>query len=431
MKSLCFLLLLLTLPMLNCRAEKAWDDGYRPYQDVAPEYLEIRVTQAQVKGAGSFYASSSTVELRAEVTQVFRSSSGLAPGNPITIRFKRKSQAGSATLEPSIPVEGKVVPAFLRKKGNVYEPAALHHTFEPLSSQQLMVLSKSNPSKRIVSPPSPFTSPQKTTTASEEALLIPAIAEPTVTETKSRLEVTGTEAVEITNSNTPDFTDASAPVIITSDTVPTTVIDENLPERGVVETPVAAQIIETSAPSREEPIVVTSPIVVSKPATIEPSLAIINPEPELGLDTPINLESPSPTPVVVDQSGAIIPSSNKEPQVPTDAVEITPEQPLPTTTASAPLQTQSPAATAPPAPASSSFDQDGVSAYSMIFAKIKEADSAYENSDFKTARSVYESALVDLKKLKESKPDFQPFIVEYRQRDIARKIKAIEVSLPK
>ncbi|NJK92502.1 MAG: hypothetical protein HC904_12125 [Blastochloris sp.] len=76
-----------------------------------------------------------------------------------------------------------------------------------------------------------------------------------------------------------------------------------------------------------------------------------------------------------------------------------------------------------------SLDQDGITAYSLIYAKIKEGDSAADNKEPQTAIDIYRSALQDLERLKSSKPEFQPFIVEYRLRDLARKTKAQEEAL--
>ncbi|NJK92504.1 MAG: hypothetical protein HC904_12135 [Blastochloris sp.] len=115
----CFILSALSLlaPLLN--AAGVWDDGYRPYQDVAPEYLEIRVLRVDQQRGGALNGSNSRVNIQAEVLQVFRSGSGLRPGNTINLSYIRKSEAGTGSLEPSIPKEGATVPAFLRKKGIV------------------------------------------------------------------------------------------------------------------------------------------------------------------------------------------------------------------------------------------------------------------------------------------------------------------------
>jgi len=85
-----------------------------------------------------------------------------------------------------------------------------------------------------------------------------------------------------------------------------------------------------------------------------------------------------------------------------------------------------PAATAPLAPSSAALDQEGLSAYSAIYAKIKQGDRAADSNEKELALNTYKETLLDLERLRNGKPDFQPFIVEYRRKDLARKISALE-----
>jgi hypothetical protein len=373
MKCCYQLLALLLTSALTLQAEKAWDDGYRAYQDVAPEYLEIQITRVILKDGGSMFGTNSRVELQATVSQVFRSSTGLQPGKTILINYTRKSQAGPLTLDPTLPQEGQTVPAFLRWKKNHYEPAALHHSFEPLTSQQLSLLSKS-------------VSPKSSLTANRP--LIPAQTLPTAN---------------------PPVTQPELPMV---------------PEEEIhVETRTNAQDVaprveeETSQPRVTTPLVRSEPVEERSAAPLPVIVEALPerqplPDPETLTPNPVETNATAPEPIVIQNVAPAAPAPDNRPAAPLLSV------------------TAQPSVVAPPAPSSAALDQDGLTAYAAIYAKIKEGDKASANKDRATALKIYKETVMDLERLKTTKPDFQPFIVEYRQKDLSRKITAIESTSP-
>jgi hypothetical protein len=395
MERLHYFLILFLFSIFTLNAEKAWDDGYRPYQDVAPEYLEIKIIKVQLNDGGALFGSASKVVLQAEVAQVFRSSTGLQPGNSILITYKRKSEAGPLVLQPSIPKEGSTVPAFLRKKSPGYEPAALHHSFEPLTSQQLTALGKS-------------------------AALKPAPKKTALTETKNKPETEAPPQLIVTAPE-PGAPPMAEPVIQLTDTekptpTPTPEVKTKNKKQPKVTRPIVVVETEKKTPSSES-TVIADPLPDRKPEPIPAPLA----EPIAQME----VATPSPEPLVIKKI-------EPKPE-PVENIQPTAKAKPKTEQVAPPLITSSqpPAAVAPPAPASSSFDQEGLTAYAAIYAKIKEGDKAVDSKETENAIKIYKDILQDLDKLKTSKPDFQPFIVEYRQRDLTRKIAALESSLKK
>jgi len=409
-------LLLCLLTVLTARAEKAWDDGYRPFQDVAPEYLEIKIIKVTLKDGGSMFSSNSKVELEADVNQVFRSTSGLQQGSRIVINYTRKSQAGPMTLQPSIPREGQTVPAFLRKKSGFYEPAALHHSFEPLTSQQLMQLSKTS-TARAMAIALPVSEPEKKQPKVELRPEPRVEVEPVSSPTEPMAIVTAPEPAPALENTAPEPTPApkkvaakpkkqpkvTEPIVITKaekeKKVPDVpVIAESLPARPADPSP------ETSPETSPEPLPEPTPESKAKPALVAEKPL------NLPLAEPIVIKTIQPTPV-----------PDAEPKIAT--TKVTPiEKPA------APLLSvlEPPAATAPLAPSSAALDQEGLSAYSAIYAKIKQGDRAADSNEKELALNTYKETLLDLERLRNGKPDFQPFIVEYRRKDLARKISALE-----
>ncbi|MDR2463149.1 MAG: hypothetical protein LBD30_05155 [Verrucomicrobiales bacterium] len=135
MKSLLHLLLMVSGASMLAAGEPTTD---RVFQDYAPEYLEIRAVSVQTAAdTGWFNNGKSRVKIQAEVTQVYRSASGLRTGQKIQIDFDRKNSTGFGDTQPTVPAEGAVTTAFLRKAGAIYLPAARQYTFAPLSQQQL------------------------------------------------------------------------------------------------------------------------------------------------------------------------------------------------------------------------------------------------------------------------------------------------------
>lgn len=463
MKILRTLLVVLALSSFNASAAGNWDDGYRPYQDVAPEYLEIEVNKVTTDAGSSFYASSSRVTIEARVTQVFRSSTGLTIGAPLTIAYTRKSQAGTAVLEPTIPAQGSVVPAFLRKKGNRYEPAALHHSFVALTSQQLQVLSrlKTMPGQKtaqpaqttqVAAPKSLLKKPNVSLDPSSElatetiqeplpeppiAVVIPAIPEENFSAVSTGTpELIVTEPVPFVEGDQPIVSSQSVTSVEqdTKDYAALNAIQEPMPAREV-ET-IVEQPVQPLQPTESDQLNATVPVVVSQSDgnVMQQEVAlvqetVIQAEEKKAENTVLPVEEPVPV-VLTAEPTLVEPMSEAVTKIVHPAPTEVFLEPVQTTVQNS-FSVQAPAAVAPPAPSSEGVDQDGVTAYSMIFAKIKEADSAVDKNEIATAKAIYESALNDLKRLKETKPEFQPFIVEYRQRDITRKLKALETAAPK
>jgi len=107
---------------------------YRREQDAAPEYLTIKVLR--VNKDFNFLARSRQIEVTAEVTGVYRSASGLQPGDKIRIRYTH-FRPGQGWVGPRpIPIleKKRTYPAFLTKdtQHNGYLPAARGASFEPL-----------------------------------------------------------------------------------------------------------------------------------------------------------------------------------------------------------------------------------------------------------------------------------------------------------
>lgn len=426
MKILRILPVILALSSLHASAASNWDDGYRPYQDVAPEYLEIEINKVITDAGSSFYASSSRVTIEARVSKVFRSATGLVNGTPLTITYTRKSQAGTAILEPTTPQQGSVVPAFLRKKGNRYEPAALHHSFVPLTPQQLQVLNnlKIQPNQQTARVDVPKTQLKKITPPVDS---VTDIAPEPIPQPAVPVDIS---EIPIENHSTADTV---VPALIVTE--PRPFIDGDQPIVSPLssantekEEPIAISVIQEPMPERE--------IIAAEPT--EPDVTALQQEEKIAQDvqnSSVQVEekkSEQESLPVAEVAPIVLKAEPIEEEKSTVETTVETAQPAQIQVVPEPVQNtfndQTPAAVAPPAPSSEGVDQDGVSTYSMIFAKIKEADSAVEKNDFAAAKTRYESALIDLKKLKETKPDFQPFIVEYRRRDITRKLKALENS---
>jgi hypothetical protein len=121
--------------------------GDRAYQDVSPEYIEIKVNKVEIKEEqGMFHSGQSLIKIQTDITQVYRTATGLKPGQPLQIIFQRKNSIGYGDIQPTIPSEGSYTVAFLRKDGDTYVPAAQQYTFVPLTPAQM---AKINPRKSI------------------------------------------------------------------------------------------------------------------------------------------------------------------------------------------------------------------------------------------------------------------------------------------
>jgi len=142
-KSIIALLGLASSFMTHAQPEPHWDDGYRVFQDQAPNFVRIEVLNINVDNNRAlwFASASDRVEIEARVLQVIRSEDDLQPGMLIPILYNRKAVAGGTfSTTPSLPEVGSVVPAFIRKNDDHFIPAARHHTFSPLTDQQIRKL---------------------------------------------------------------------------------------------------------------------------------------------------------------------------------------------------------------------------------------------------------------------------------------------------
>ncbi|MDR0532486.1 MAG: hypothetical protein LBH01_00865 [Verrucomicrobiales bacterium] len=129
---------------------KAELNGDRAFQDYAPEYLEIKILAMQVNMENDlFNQGKSLVKIQAEVRQSYRSATGLKSGQRILINYERKNSAGFGDTQPTVPKEGSVTAAFLRKDKDesFYVPAAQQYTFAPLTAAQM---SRLNPRKKLL-----------------------------------------------------------------------------------------------------------------------------------------------------------------------------------------------------------------------------------------------------------------------------------------
>lgn len=141
-KSATALLVLGTIGAINPvhAQERNWDDGYRLYQDQAANFVQVEIINVSVSYNKTlwFASASDRVEIEARILKVFRTKDNLSAGMLIPIVYDRKAAAGGTFAEtPGIPEKGSVVPAFIKRKGDRFIPAARHHTFSPLTEQQI------------------------------------------------------------------------------------------------------------------------------------------------------------------------------------------------------------------------------------------------------------------------------------------------------
>ena len=113
---------------------------YRAMQRDSPELVQIVVTDTDIdrdfnkpRGCGIFeFEIERDVVLKARVTSVVRSASGLRPGMAIVIRYSSTRHCEGWVGPRPIPVldEDQRVFAYLKKTGSGYEPAARGASFE-------------------------------------------------------------------------------------------------------------------------------------------------------------------------------------------------------------------------------------------------------------------------------------------------------------
>jgi hypothetical protein len=502
-----------------------WDDGYRAYQDIAPEYLEVEIQEVKKRNTNTLWFASSNrdIYIQAKVLNVYRSEAGLRPGHLIPILYKRKVAAGlSIGDQPVPPPVGEVVPAFLKYEGNgVFAPAALHHTFNSLapeqkaeydrklaqdaepalqetlpldefdqdefnqdmpeatldqdippvevvepvdipSSGEVVLLENTpavvevgpnpsvenpvlvepivlDPAATAVAPPAPEPALPTTETVTKPVDPAPAPADPgpgfkgiltleddspsqvqLVQATESpapMLEVSGPEAPSI------DMHEADVPLVVPMDT--------SIAEPGtdstalVMETePVIMEVDSSSTPLVEEFI---TPIVTAEPATLtEPIMEVV---PTVSGPSITDFESTAFSPSLAVENSADTTDFDNEAVVPSpiitaneDPIEITAPDVSATSVADSLEPVEVPSQ---PMSTMTETEREPIRRYADIFTQVRNAERLITASQYNEALPKLQKVLEDIKSLREAYPNFQPFMVEYRQRTTERAIQAI------
>lgn len=100
--------------------------SYDQLRREAEEAVVIQVTSVRVERNGDY----KQVTLGARVLRVGRSQSGLAQGDTITIKYEVSMVPFPGPRPVPILNKGQTYPAFLRSRGNSYEPAAYGMSFD-------------------------------------------------------------------------------------------------------------------------------------------------------------------------------------------------------------------------------------------------------------------------------------------------------------
>ncbi len=527
-----------------------WDDGYRAYQDTAPEYVEVEIQEVKRRNLKTLWFASSNrdIYVQAKVLKVFRSEAGLRPGHLIPILYKRKVAAGlSIGDEPVPPPIGEIVPAFLKYDGDgIFVPAALHHTFSSLAPEQKtenspadedssipeseplpeykqkeqeilmmrnlqdempdlpeniepsddVIFVNSGPVIKELGPapaieasepvvaediasetdpiPSPATSPapdepettlavpapvesatpvEETAVARNEPAAEPEVSEPgsgpsfkgilTLSDgdygpPKSQprqaeppvVEVATPEApvIEVTETTS---TEPPAPVMPEEEIPTDASIEDTAPELTADTTPVVVEtepvIVEVETTAAPDELAVPEAQLTGDNIEAEtfdeiasadnaPSIAdyeVLNPndDPSVGTSS-----SPEATPGELDLS-------QEDPSENQDAIELV--EPILTTTPDAAAPESPDAPTTQPVSPASADDKEPMQRYADIFLQVRTAERMINSSQYQEAVPELQGALEKIKSLREDYPDFQPFMVEYRQRTTERALQEI------
>ncbi|MEO0454004.1 MAG: hypothetical protein AAFY98_07685 [Verrucomicrobiota bacterium] len=224
------------------RPGSGWDDGYRTFQEIAPEYVEIEVQEVKTrqKNALWFASSNGDIFIKAKVVKVYRTEANLRPNLLIPILYSRKKIAGTPIGNQPLPPEvGEIVPAFLKyDSSGHFEPAARHHSFSSMAKEQLEKLKNQgnlpaeNRLNQINEPVPVFDEDTpRLTIPEDQGIPVPASQDPVVD------VITSDPAVIVLedppeDSQQPDTEPATIqPIKVaeSSDTQPITVIDANEP----------------------------------------------------------------------------------------------------------------------------------------------------------------------------------------------------------
>jgi hypothetical protein len=122
--------------VLAALAIPAWaepaDSVYRKLQKDAPEFVKIKVVSVKTSVKETAEAKIISVVVEAKVLKVERSKSDLEKGDSIRIKYTHHVDKEPVPGPSEVPIvkKGKVYPAFLKKKGKIYTPAAGGSTFQ-------------------------------------------------------------------------------------------------------------------------------------------------------------------------------------------------------------------------------------------------------------------------------------------------------------
>jgi hypothetical protein len=126
-----FLVLLCALTIDSSRAElPPW--VYKERQEKAPEALVIKVQSVIQRETTEEKWKQIEFTVKAEVQEVERSASKLAPGATIEIRYSQRHYSQPIAGPSEVPAlkEGQVYPAYLSGDGKTYSLAAGGYSFE-------------------------------------------------------------------------------------------------------------------------------------------------------------------------------------------------------------------------------------------------------------------------------------------------------------
>lgn len=106
---------------------------YAMSQKSAPEAITIQVESVEASVCWFNACDARDVTVTAKVTAVARSATGIKAGQTITITYQNRNMKGRSGPRPiRVLTQGETTPAFLRKAGQGYEPAARGASFQDL-----------------------------------------------------------------------------------------------------------------------------------------------------------------------------------------------------------------------------------------------------------------------------------------------------------
>lgn len=338
------------------------DDGFRVFQDAAPEFVRLEVEEVRVGGTSGVFGSNRTrVEARGRVIEVVWSASGLTPGAVVELRYDHRARGGAAAETPEILEPGRVVPAFLERRGGYYAPAARHHSFsEPTEAQ--------------------WRKYELARVQAREAALAAAAIRPAEWESgRGRQAAQEQTAVP------------AAPVAELREEVK----------------PVERAEEELALPRADEPV----PPVVPAVEAIE--VPVIETE---AAAVPGRAAAPGEVEIAAG-GGEVTVAEVVEPITP-QVVEVKP----------APEPASAPAATAREARMPAMESPAAREGYSAVYLLIKKGEAAQLEGRRTEAKEAYVLAREKLLALKAAQPDFQPFMVDYRLKDLKRRLEDLEAA---